>query len=84
MFILEFDCSVLPVSVHSSQKDKKGCEAAVWSGGSPSRDYCTNTGQYQDVSGDRAHFQWWTTCCDWKDDKCVPKSGNYIIYVFFG
>ena len=78
MFGLGFDCSILPASIHSPQTHKKGCEAAVWSGGNPSKDYCTNTGQYQDVTiyQDSDNLKWWKTCCNWDGAKCVPKPGN--------
>ena len=72
---------MLPASYHDSQKHKKGCDAAVWSDGNPSKDYCTNTGQYQDISGNRARLQWWKACCNWDGSKCVPKPGNYQIHI---
>jgi len=35
----------------------KGCAGAVWSDGSFSRDYCTNTGYAE------GRFPWWAKCC---------------------
>ena len=38
-------------------KFPKGCAGAVWSDGSYSRDYCTNTGYA------KGRFPWYKKCC---------------------
>ena len=38
-------------------KGAKGCAGAVWSDGSFSVDYCTNTGWA------KGRFPWWGKCC---------------------
>ena len=52
---------------------KKGCPGAVYSNGSPSKDYCMNTGSAND------RFGWWGACCKWKENQCLPIAENPII-----
>ena len=41
----------------NGRKFPKGCAGAVWSDGSFSEDYCTNTGYA------KGRFPWWGKCC---------------------
>jgi len=50
------DCNDEPNSMNGA-KFPKGCAGAVWSDGSFSRDYCTNTGYAN------GRFPWWEKCC---------------------
>jgi len=52
------DCNVKPNSMNGLHFPK-GCPGAVWSGGEPSMDYCTNTG-YAD-----GKYPWYAKCCWW-------------------
>ena len=60
--IAAIDCSSLPTFVNGIQREK-GCHGAVWSDGSPSKQYCVNDDK----------FPWWKKCCQWHAGKCIPK-----------
>ena len=62
------DCSTLPQSMNGSIMPY-GCPGAVWSNNNPAKRYCN--GDHK-VNGDQK-FQWWSRCCRWEDNKCVPK-----------
>jgi len=72
------DCNDEPNSMNGS-KFPKGCAGAVWSDGSVSVDYCTNTGYAN------GRFPWWGKCCKaiycsniYKCfRKCIPKSVTF-------
>merc|ERR1712062_502158 len=63
----------------NGSKFPKGCAGAVWSDGSVSVDYCTNTGYAN------GRFPWWGKCCKaiycsniYKCfRKCIPKSVTF-------
>jgi len=51
------DCNDEPGSMNAGATSAKGCAGAVWSDGSFSSDYCTNTGWA------KGRFPWWGKCC---------------------
>ena len=64
-------CTALPAAANDGYDE--GCQGAVYSNGSPSKQYCMNT-------GNESRFSWYTDCCKWEDSQCVPKdSGKFII-----
>ena len=64
-------CSVLKAEINKGHGD--GCQGAVYSDGSPSRQYCMNT-------KNESRFSWYADCCKWEDSQCVPKnSGKFTI-----
>ena len=60
--IAAINCSSLPTFVNGIHHGK-GCHAAVWRDGSPSKQYCVNDDK----------FPWWRQCCKWIAGECVPK-----------
>ena len=60
--IAAINCSSLPTFVNGIHHGK-GCHAAVWRDGSPSKQYCVNDDK----------FPWWRNCCKWDAGECIPK-----------
>ena len=63
---LPYNCSRLPTSMNGGQFPR-GCPGAVYSDGSPSREYCEGGELYP----------WWGACCSWREGTCVPRTGDY-------
>ena len=71
IFFPEYDCTNLPAIYYGYEI--RGCPAAIYSNGNPSRDYC------QDKS-------WWKACCKWNGSQCIPKDESihqFGMLIFF-
>ena len=72
-------CDNPPRAPNQGRHKKTGCDGARWSGGSPSKTYCTNKG----TSAKLLNFKqkdFYTKCCDWKNNKCLDKSDKHKFY----
>ena len=72
-YFVTVDCNARPIHPQTGVEFVRGCPAAVYYMGSPSKEYCL--GSY--TRGKLRTYKWWTTCCEWKNNKCQAK-GKYL------
>ena len=63
---IDGECAVLP----RSGLERNGCTGAVWSSGSPSKQYC---------DGKDGRYPWFAKCCKWSAGSCKANGADYTV-----